>query len=216
MNYSIVVNGLGHAFLREFGCPCARCRQGQRMANTSASIIATDEENGKIIWHALVDVGLGVVTSLCDLATPDDARLDWLLFTHWHPDHSLVLNRLCETLRRRARLRAKSVTKLPTWCRRGTAGNRSAVCTPQHAGPYGHTRQCISLFGRHRSRDLHRYSLRKRLLCCHDGREKGRPALGSRQYKRLDRQPVIGCASRGSQATCPDRLALHRLCQLER
>jgi ribonuclease BN (tRNA processing enzyme) len=122
MNYSIVINGLGHAFLREFGCPCARCRQEQHMANTSASIIATDEENGKIIWHALVDVGLGVVTSLCDLATPDDARLDWLLFTHWHPDHSLELNRLCETLRRRARLREESVTKLPTWCRRGTAG----------------------------------------------------------------------------------------------
>jgi len=124
MNYRIVVNGLGHAFLREFGCPCARCRQAQhvRVANTSASIIATDKDNRNIIWHALVDVGLGVVTSLCDLAPPDDARLDWLLFTHWHPDHSLELNRLCETLRRLARMREEPATKLPVWCRRGTAG----------------------------------------------------------------------------------------------
>lgn len=121
MIYRIVVNGTGHAFLREFGCPCDRCNQRYHVANTSASIIGIDETSNTIAWHALVDVGLGVVTSLCELLAPDEARLDRLLFTHWHPDHSLELNRLCETLRRSARHKDETFTKIPTWCRKGTA-----------------------------------------------------------------------------------------------
>jgi len=120
MEYNIVVNGLGHAFLREFGCPCERCRDLSHVANTSVSVIATDTA-GDVTWHALVDCGLGVVTSLCNTFAPEETRLDWLLFTHWHSDHSLELNRLCETLQRLARVRGVPFTHIPTWCRSGSA-----------------------------------------------------------------------------------------------
>ena len=114
MDYSIVVNGIGHAFLQEFGCSCNRCADRNHVANTSLSIIARDEKEGSIVWHTLVDCGLGVVTSLCNFFTPEETRLDWLLFTHWHPDHSLELNRLCETLRRTSRRRNRKMDKLST------------------------------------------------------------------------------------------------------
>jgi ribonuclease BN (tRNA processing enzyme) len=88
------------------------------VANTSVSIIGRDDK--KIAWHALIDVGLGVVTSLCNIVPPDDARLDWLLLTHWHPDHCLELNRLCETLRRSFGAGGKKFGRIPIWCRNGT------------------------------------------------------------------------------------------------
>jgi ribonuclease BN (tRNA processing enzyme) len=118
MKYSIVINGIGHAFLREPGCGCARCTDRTHVANTSVSIIGRDDK--KIAWHALIDVGLGVVTSLCNIVPPDDARLDWLLLTHWHPDHCLELNRLCETLRRSFGAGGKKFGRIPIWCRNGT------------------------------------------------------------------------------------------------
>ncbi|MBN2284260.1 MAG: hypothetical protein JXO48_10255 [Deltaproteobacteria bacterium] len=122
MHFSIVVNGTGHAFLREFGCSCERCLSAGHRANTSVSIIGRNEKSGLICWHALVDVGLGVVTSLCDLFRPADARLDWLLLTHWHPDHCLELNRLGETMRRLSRARGEEkFRRIPTWVRTGTA-----------------------------------------------------------------------------------------------
>ncbi|HSD94537.1 MAG TPA: hypothetical protein VLA94_03845, partial [Syntrophales bacterium] len=118
MNYSLVVNGTGNAFLQEFGCPCPRCALREPVANMSVSIICREE--GRIAWHALVDVGLGVVNSLLNTFSPDEARLDWLLFTHWHPDHSLEVNRLGETMRRTARRRGMKFARIPTWCRGGT------------------------------------------------------------------------------------------------
>ena len=118
MDYSLVVNGTGNAFLQEFGCPCPRCALKEPVANMSVSIIRRDE--GRIAWHALVDVGLGVVNSLIKAFSPDEARLDWLLFSHWHPDHSLEVNRLGETMRRTARRRGVKFARIPTWCRGGT------------------------------------------------------------------------------------------------
>ena len=117
MDYSLVVNGFGNAFLQEFGCPCPRCARKEPVANVSVSIIGRDGEGGSIRWHALVDVGLGVVDSLRNTFSPDEARVDWLLFTHWHPDHSLELNRLGETMRRTARRRGETFSRIPTWCR---------------------------------------------------------------------------------------------------
>ncbi len=121
MDFRVVLNGLGHAFLREFGCLCARCHRSEHAANTSASIVGRDSETGMAAWHCLVDAGLGVNDSLCNYFTPADARLDWLLFSHWHPDHTLELNRLGETARRRARNRGVKFVRIPTWCRTGTA-----------------------------------------------------------------------------------------------
>jgi len=120
MNYSLVVNGFGNAFLQEFGCPCPRCARKDPVANVSASIIGRDRDGGPIRWHALVDVGLGVVDSLRRTFRAEEARVDWLLFTHWHPDHSLELNRLGETMRRTARRRGGKFSRIPTWCREGT------------------------------------------------------------------------------------------------
>ncbi len=120
MNFSLVVNGFGNAFLQEFGCPCPRCARKDPVANVSVSIIGRDRDGGPIRWHALVDVGLGVVDSLRRTFRADEARVDWLLFTHWHPDHSLELNRLGETMRRTARRRGGKFSRIPTWCREGT------------------------------------------------------------------------------------------------
>ncbi|MFH1079862.1 MAG: MBL fold metallo-hydrolase [Pseudomonadota bacterium] len=119
MDYRIIVNGFGNAFLQEFGCPCPRCALNEPVANVSVSIIGRDGK-GHIGWHGLVDVGLGVVNSLRNTFSADDARVDWLLFTHWHPDHSLELNRLGETMRRTARRRGETVSRIPAWCRAGT------------------------------------------------------------------------------------------------
>ncbi|HQM91176.1 MAG TPA: MBL fold metallo-hydrolase [Syntrophales bacterium] len=119
MNYSLVVNGFGNAFLQEFGCPCPRCARKEPVANVSVSILGR-EDDGRIAWHVLVDVGLGVVNSLRNTFRADEARVDWLLFTHWHPDHSLELNRLGETMRRTARRRGEPFSRIPTWCREGT------------------------------------------------------------------------------------------------
>lgn len=120
MEYRIVVNGFGNAFLQEFGCPCPRCALTEPVANVSVSIIGR-EAGGPIGWHALVDVGLGVVNSLRSTFPAEDARLDWLLFSHWHPDHTLELNRLGETMRRTARRRGETFSRIPAWCRAGTA-----------------------------------------------------------------------------------------------
>ncbi|MCK9230513.1 MAG: MBL fold metallo-hydrolase [Syntrophales bacterium] len=121
LEYSLVVNGVGHAFLREFGCPCERCRRSGPDANTSLSIVGRDRKTRRVAWHALIDVGMGVNTSLCNNFDPVDARLDWLLLTHWHPDHTLDLNRLGESARRTAFRQGVKFKKIPTWCRNGTA-----------------------------------------------------------------------------------------------
>ena len=113
---SFIVNGIDHAFRRKFGCTCDRCKVREERANTSVSLVVRDESKDEIIWHALVDVGLGVVDSLCDKFPPSQARLDLLLLTHWHPDHTLNLNSLCETLKR-----SKEQQKIKMWCRSGSA-----------------------------------------------------------------------------------------------
>lgn len=115
MKFRLIVNGIDHAFRREFGCSCDRCKVREERANTSVSLVVRDESKDEIIWHALVDVGLGVVDSLCDKFSPSQARLDLLLLTHWHPDHTLNLNSLCETLKR-----SKGQQSIKMWCRSGS------------------------------------------------------------------------------------------------
>jgi ribonuclease BN (tRNA processing enzyme) len=66
---------------------------------------------------------MGVVDSLIDspYLSGNKARLDWLIISHWHPDHLLDLNRLCETWRRTLKQRGEQWRPIPTWCRNGTA-----------------------------------------------------------------------------------------------
>ena len=112
--YEIIVNGIGHAFLQEFGCPCDRCTTDPPKACTSVSIVSRDERKGTVDWHALVDVGPGVVDSVCHHVDPP--CLDLLLLTHWHPDHVLDLNRLCESANTHL-----GMPKVPMWCTQATA-----------------------------------------------------------------------------------------------
>lgn len=122
MRCILIVNGLDHAFLREFGCDCKRCSKSRKAANTSISLVVLDDNYP--ILHILFDVGMHVVDSLCDIPyfkDPKHARLDWLVFTHWHPDHVLDINRLCETWKRNLNRSNKPWEPIKTWCRSGTA-----------------------------------------------------------------------------------------------
>ena len=123
MKHLLIVNGLDHAFRKEFGCPCKRCSIQNNTANTSVSLVGVDENSERVIYHILIDIGTGVVDSLanCSYLSGDKARLDQLLISHWHPDHLLELNRLCESWRRTLKRSGEPWKSVPAWCRSGTA-----------------------------------------------------------------------------------------------
>ena len=185
MNYSLVVNGFGNAFLQEFGCPCPRCARKEPVANVSVSIIGRDGNDREIRWHALVDVGLGVVDSLRNTFSPDEARVDWLLFTHWHPDHSLELNRLGETMRRTARRRGETFTRIPTWCRGGTGKWLSPGITPTSGTD-------ASTAGPRRNRNRRGPSSTRSLSVPKGSRSRHYPCLtpGPTSTRRISRRPA--------------------------
>jgi ribonuclease BN (tRNA processing enzyme) len=122
MNHFLFVNGLAHAFLKEFGCACPRCARTLHVANTSASLVSLDAD-GQTAHHVLFDVGNGVVESLMHnpQLAGERARLDWLVFTHWHTDHAMEVRRLCESWRRTREWSGQAFQHIPTWCRRGSA-----------------------------------------------------------------------------------------------
>jgi len=121
--HRLIVNGLDAALSRQFGCACKRCLAPRPVAHTSVSIISLDEL-GQTQHHVLVDVGLGVPERLVNSSylAGEQAQLDWLLLTHWHPDHTLGLNWLASTWWRATRHRFGQSQPLPVWCRTGTAG----------------------------------------------------------------------------------------------
>lgn len=93
--------------------------QGQ---HTSVSLIALRNQT-EIIWHGLVDAGSGAINNLFDNLLPyqSEPRVDTVLLTHWHPDHTLGLNQLCEGLRRsRQRRGLPADARIRLWCRPGT------------------------------------------------------------------------------------------------
>jgi glyoxylase-like metal-dependent hydrolase (beta-lactamase superfamily II) len=132
----IRVNGTSHAFGRELGCECGRCRTVARSlaapparlgqpfagwddppsrAHTSASILAADA-SGHVTDHVLIDAGAGVVDSLVCSGLPGLENVRGVLLTHWHPDHTGGLNHLGETLKRHARRRDEPFHKIPLYC----------------------------------------------------------------------------------------------------
>lgn len=123
MNYSLHINGLDNAFPREFGCDCRRCMRPERAANTSMSLIGTQDDDRITAFHALIDCGFGISESLAGnlLLRGDRARLDWLLFTHWHSDHSAELNRICAGWMRTCVRRGQPFNRINAWCREGSA-----------------------------------------------------------------------------------------------
>ena len=122
MKHLLYINGLEHAFLKEFGCACPRCTRTIHVANTSASLVSLADD-GATAHHVLFDVGHGVVESL--LRNPHlagaRARLDWLVFTHWHMDHAVEVRRLGASWQRTRAWAGQMFTRIPTWCRRGSA-----------------------------------------------------------------------------------------------
>ena len=133
----IRINGIGHAFSRELGCPCNRCQTiNFRMTeptgeleefpgwddppwrtHTSASILIPDEEEPRNVGsHILVDIGAGVVDSLVSSKLKGLDRFQGILISHWHPDHVLGLNQLCESLKRSAERKGTKFVKAPVYC----------------------------------------------------------------------------------------------------
>ncbi len=117
MKHILSINGYSTATSNLFGCTCARCRQPKRWANTSVSLITLDGQ-AKTRRHILFDVGQGVgkSLSLSPYLQDEQARLDWIVLTHWHPDHTNELNFLIQGWQR-ARL---TKTLVPVWARSGT------------------------------------------------------------------------------------------------
>ena len=131
------INGIGHAFSRELGCICLRCKtinfamsvpsgRLERFdgwddppwrAHTSASILISDTEGQSTIKsHILIDIGAGVVDSLVSSKLKGLERIEGILISHWHPDHVLGLNQLCENLRRNAKRNRREFVKLSLFC----------------------------------------------------------------------------------------------------
>jgi phosphoribosyl 1,2-cyclic phosphodiesterase len=119
MRFELVVNGLDNAFIKEFGCDCERCSRQTRAANTSVSLLAFDG-SGSLERHVLFDIGSGVTESLLqNAALTLQPRLDMIVLSHWHTDHTQEIHRLTTTwLRSRQRLGIEP-TPVPVWCRSG-------------------------------------------------------------------------------------------------
>lgn len=134
MKHKLIVNGLEAPLLRQFGCDCDRCNDPAPQANTSVSLISLDE-NGDTAYHILFDVGVGVTDSLRRLPylAGVKARLDWLVLTHWHPDHVNNLNRLLVSYHLNQGRWGKEKTAVSLYCRTGTAGWLQA----EHAYEWG-------------------------------------------------------------------------------
>ncbi len=133
----IRVNGIGHAFGRELGCNCNRCRtvdfsmtapSGRLTtfdgwpdppwrAHTSASILIPAKENAdKVGSHILVDAGAGVIDSLVCSKLTGLEKIKAILISHWHNDHVSGLNQLAPGLKRTAKRNGVEFLKVPLYC----------------------------------------------------------------------------------------------------
>lgn len=122
MKHLLLVNGLEAPLLRQFGCDCDRCHDPAPQANTSVSLVSLNG-SGDTAHHILFDVGTAVTDNLfrSPYLLGRKARLDWLVLTHWHPDHVNDLNRLLVSYHLNRIWRGEEPTPVPVWCRSGTA-----------------------------------------------------------------------------------------------
>ncbi len=110
-NLIVRANGVLPAFMQEMGHYHKRAEElaqkSWSLVNTSCSLFV--KEDGRILFHLLVDIGSGVMESLLKyeytkrLKTPEYKLRppDSLLVTHPHPDHCIELYILVEGLKRR-------------------------------------------------------------------------------------------------------------------
>lgn len=124
MKHILYVNGTSSSQLWSFGCSCRRCQDfSSHRANTSVSLLSFDDQD-RLVHHILFDVGDGVADSLVrnHWLRPPATRLDLICLSHWHPDHSLHLNRVSTAVRSaRKRLNLDLPERIPIWCREGSA-----------------------------------------------------------------------------------------------
>lgn len=122
------INGNAHAFSRELGCNCQRCQtinftlqdpaqnpggpltpfpgwpDPPWRAHTSVSILIPDNTNpAAVSHHILIDAGTGIVDSLVCSRIENLHKINGILITHWHPDHTLGLNQVTESVKRTAK-----------------------------------------------------------------------------------------------------------------
>jgi ribonuclease BN (tRNA processing enzyme) len=120
MRHELVVNGLDNAWIREFGCACARCARQSRVANTSISLLSY--EGSSLVHHVLFDVGAGVRDSLSRIeALRLQPRLDQIVLSHWHSDHTCELAPLTKTWVRSRGRNGFDPKPVPVWARAGSA-----------------------------------------------------------------------------------------------
>ena len=121
MKFELVVNGLDNAFIKEFGCDCERCTRQARAANTSISLLVF-EDSGSLEKHVLFDVGSGITDSLLEnTALALQPRLDWIVLSHWHSDHTQELVRLTTGWVRSQTRLGFEPEPVPVWRRSGSA-----------------------------------------------------------------------------------------------
>ena len=132
----IRINGAGHAYTREVGCPCQRCQTvkfamdepphklGEPFrgwddppwrAHTSASILLPDEQ-GNVKSHILIDAGVGVCDSLACSRLSGLENNEAILITHGHGDHIMELKQFFSSMRRVARRQGTDLGKVPVYC----------------------------------------------------------------------------------------------------
>jgi phosphoribosyl 1,2-cyclic phosphodiesterase len=119
VRYELFVNGLDHAYRREWGCGCVRCLEPRTNANTSVSLLGFEGQD--LAFHALVDAGGGVTDSL--ISNPDlqrTPRLDWVWLTHWHLDHVAELQRIAASFGRSVQRQNREVQRPHLWVREGS------------------------------------------------------------------------------------------------
>ena len=126
------INGVAHAYPLELGCTCNKCTALNynltkptglleafggwddpiSRANTSASILIADKNN-KLLGQILIDAGLGILNSLVASKLPKLDNIFAILNSHWHPDHCLNLNVLCETVKRTKKRNSEPFEPIP-------------------------------------------------------------------------------------------------------
>lgn len=113
------VNGIHSAWMAEFGHACSHCDEIRetdpyRIANVSYSILQRDDD-GALIRHSLVDIGLGVMQSLLDFERQCDVHVvHEVLISHSHFDHVGHLDWLGQVLKRNGR--SEQPRPLPVYC----------------------------------------------------------------------------------------------------
>src|SRR6266850_1466701 len=122
IEFRLLVNGADHSFMMEPD-GCLRCLFPLFRANTSVSLLLIYRTKTKeeLIWHELFDCGQGVVNNMLHnfRVLGYKPRIDGVIASHWHPDHTAGLNQLGAGFERFLKA-ANNFHPIPLWCREHT------------------------------------------------------------------------------------------------